>query len=192
MKLGPKEKYNPNNPEHNDSSKYLITYEGDGRHPDNIEIEMSFEKDAERRDFTINAMAIDSRGNIIDHFEGMKAIQSKVLKTVGDPNKRFKEDYLRIMRMARFASRLDYKIDPKAMTAAKQNASNIAKISPERILQEIIKSAKQSGDKFATYLEILHEANILKFILPELIDLKSIEHTIETHPESFKVRKILG
>jgi len=164
----------------------------DGRRPDSIEIEMSFEKDAERRDFTINAMAIDSDGNIVDHFEGMEAIQSKILKTVGDPNQRFKEDYLRIMRMARFAARLDYTIDSNSMVAAKNHASNITKISQERILQEIIKAAKQSGDKFATYLEILNDADILKFILPELIDLKSIEHTKETHPESFKVRKILG
>lgn len=156
----------------------------DGRHPDSVEIVMSFKDDAERRDFTINAMAIDSDGNVIDHFDGMEAIQSKILKTVGDPNRRFKEDYLRMLRMTRFASRLGYDIDTETKDAVKANAHNIANISPERILKELLKMAEQSGDKFADAILQLEEVGLLKYILPEFLEMKDFEHTPETHPEA--------
>jgi len=155
----------------------------DGRHPESVEIVMSFEDDAARRDFTINAMAIDSNGNVIDYFDGMNAIQNKVLKTVGDPEQRFKEDYLRMMRMARFASRLNYTIDKDSIEAVKKLANNITNVSSERILQEILKAAEQSGDRFAQYIEILYEANLLKYILPEIVNLKDMEHSLDVHPE---------
>lgn len=191
MKLGPIEKFNPNNPEHLDPKKYKITYKSSGRKPTSVKIEMSFKEDAKRRDFTINAMAIDSKGNIIDYFDGIKAIQNKILKTVGDPKQRFKEDYLRMLRSFRFASRLGFKIEDKTLNAIKRNAHNITKISQERILKELIKMAQQSGDKFADALIQMNDAGILQYILPEIVQMDAYEHDIQNHPEGAKVRKIL-
>ena len=76
----------------------------DGRRPESVKVTGSFEKDVARRDFTINAMGIDIKGNIIDYFDGRKDIKDKILRTVGDPMKRFSEDKLRIMRAARFSA----------------------------------------------------------------------------------------
>lgn len=163
----------------------------DGRRPESVKIEMSFKEDAKRRDFTINAMAIDSKGNIIDYFDGIKAIQNKILKTVGDPKQRFKEDYLRMLRSFRFASRLGFKIEDKTLNAIKRNAHNITKISQERILKELIKMAQQSGDKFADALIQMNDAGILQYILPEIVQMDAYEHDIQNHPEGAKVRKIL-
>ena len=85
----------------------------DGRRPDSVQVTGSFEVDAGRRDFTINAMGLNAKGDIIDYFDGRRDIKNKVLKTVGDPLKRFGEDYLRMMRLARFSSKLDFDIDPR-------------------------------------------------------------------------------
>lgn len=164
----------------------------DGRRPDSIEIEISFEKDAERRDFTINAMAVDAEGNIIDYFNGMNAIQNKILKTVGDPNKRFKEDYLRMLRAIRFASRLNYQIDDETKNAIKTHASNIEQISSERVMKELLKMANESGSSFANAIIQLNDVDLLKYILPEILGLDELEHSIETHPEGNVYQHVLA
>lgn len=154
-----------------------------GRRPEEIKIEGSFMADASRRDFTLNAMGLDKDGNIIDYFDGQKDIKDKVIKTVGDPRKRFGEDYLRLMRTARFSAKLGFKIDPETQKAAKELAPNVAKLSPERIRDEIIKAASQSGDKFADYILDLDKLGILEIILPEIVKQKEFTHFIEHHPE---------
>lgn len=159
--------------------KYL-----DGRRPDSVQISGTFEKDAERRDFTINAMGINSKGEIIDFFDGRKDIKNKILKTVGDPYKRFGEDYLRMMRLARFKSRLDFDIDPETKKAAKKLSPNILNLSPERVKEELLKSAAQSGDKFADYIKTLDELKILRYILPEVMNLKWYRENLQHHPET--------
>ncbi len=155
----------------------------DGRRPESIQVEMSFEADASRRDFTINAMAIDKDGNIIDYFDGKKDIKNKVLRTVGDPEKRFSEDYLRMMRLARFSAKLGFGIDPKTKEAATKLSANITKLAPERIRDEILKAAEQSGDKFADYILDLDDMGILGIILPEVTKQKGFEHAVIHHPE---------
>lgn len=183
MKLGPLEPYDKNNPEHNDPTKYVIEYEMTGRRPETIEISSSFEDDASRRDFTINAMGLDVDGNIIDYFDGTKDIKNKVVKTVGDPRVRFGEDYLRMMRAARFSSKLGFDIHPDTKEAAKEGAENIKDLSVERIKDEIFKAANQTGDKFAKYIVELDEMGILEIILPEVVKLKEFEHNPKWHPE---------
>ena len=155
----------------------------DGRKPESVEIVGSFQEDASRRDFRFNAMAIDKDGNIIDYFDGHKDIKNKVLKTVGDPRKRFGEDYLRIMRAARFSAKLGFIIEPKTKEAAKELSSHVLKLSPERIRDEIFKAAEQPGEKFAQYLIELDDMGILELILPEITKLKELEHNTEHHPE---------
>ena len=156
----------------------------DGRRPETVEIKGTFREDAERRDFTINAMAIDKDGNILDYFNGKKDIKNKVLRTVGDPNKRFGEDKLRMMRAARFAAKLDLKIDKGTRSVAKRLSKDIAQLSAERIKDELFKSASLGGKKFAQYLRILDDLKILKVILPELAALKYKPHTPAHHPEA--------
>jgi len=155
----------------------------DGRRPDMVTISGSFEEDAKRRDFTINAMGLNAEGEIIDFFDGKKDIKNKVLRTVGDPRERFSEDYLRMMRAARFASKLDMDIDPKTKKAIKKLSPNILNLSPERIRDEILKAASQSGDVFARYIEMLADLKILRLILPEVLNMKYFKHNLQHHPE---------
>ena len=156
----------------------------DGRRPDSIQVTGSFEDDAGRRDFTINAMALNSKGEIVDYFDGKKDIKNKVLKTVGDPYKRFGEDYLRMMRLARFSAKLDFDIDPNTKKAAQKLSPNILSLAPERVKDELLKSAAQSGEKFADYIKILDDLKILKHVLPEVMNLKWYRENLQHHPET--------
>jgi len=157
-----------------------------GKGANSVVIVSNFKDDASRRDLQINAMAIDSEGNIIDHFEGMKAIKDKVIKTVGDPEKRFSEDYLRMLRAIRFSSRLGFDIDEKTMQAIKKGSGNISKVAAERITQELVKMASQSGTKFADAIIKLDQSGLLEIILPEIVKQKDFFHSISDHPEGSK------
>jgi tRNA nucleotidyltransferase (CCA-adding enzyme) len=156
----------------------------DGRRPESVTISGSFETDAGRRDFTINAMAINSKGEILDYFDGKKDIKDKVLKTVGDPYKRFGEDYLRMMRLPRFAARLDFDIDTETKKAVQKLSPNILKMAPERVKDELMKAASQSGEKFARYIKILDELKLLRLVLPEVMNLKWFKENLHHHPET--------
>jgi tRNA nucleotidyltransferase/poly(A) polymerase len=155
----------------------------DGRRPDKISIAGSFEEDAARRDFTINAMGVDASGIIYDYFDGKKDIKNKILRTVGDPKKRFGEDKLRMMRAARFSAAHEMDIDKATKKAAQSMASDVKNLPYERIKDELFKAAKLGGGKFAVYLQILDNLKILRHILPELITLKVLTHAPGDHPE---------
>lgn len=155
----------------------------DGRKPDDVKIVMDFKSDAERRDLTINAMGIDKEGNIIDHFAGQKAIKDKIIKMVGNPSKRLEEDKLRMMRVVRFAAKLDFKVDSSTKKALAKFAGDIKQISPERVRDELIKTAGYGGKQFATAIRMLDEVGILQHILPEISKMKEFEHHKEYHPE---------
>ena len=156
----------------------------DGRRPDSVKICQSFEGDASRRDFCFNAMGVDSEGNIIDHFGGQKDIKNKILKTVGNPSDRFKEDSLRMLRATRFASKLGFSIHPDTKDAIKQNKELVKGLSPERVQQELYKMASLGGQKFADAIETLDEVGILEIILPEIKSLQGFIHNQKWHPES--------
>jgi len=158
----------------------------DGRHPDKVEIVSDFKTDAGRRDLTINAMAVDKDGNIIDHFNGKNAIFDKIIKTVGNPHERFKEDKLRMMRACRFSSKLCFNIDTDTKDAIIANKEGIKDISIERVKDELVKMASQSGDKFAQGILTLDEVGILDIILPELTKLKGFKETLKWHPEAYE------
>ena len=156
----------------------------DGRRPESITITGSFKEDVSRRDFTINSLGINAKGEIIDYFDGKKDIKNKVLKTVGNPYERFGEDALRIMRSVRFSSKLGFDIEKETGKAMKKMSGSITKLSPERIKEEILKSAAQSGDKFAKYIMLLDKYGILKHILPELKQLQYSKEDLAHHPET--------
>jgi len=186
MKLGPPVPYDPNNPDHNDPTKYkIVEYESTGRRPSSVSFNVSLKQDLSRRDIQINAMAIDVDGNIIDYFNGRQAIKNKIIQTVGNPNDRFEEDRLRVLRAARFAGKLGFDIEPTTKKAMTKHADKLKKLSVERIKDELWKMASQSGDKFADTIRILDETGILKIILPELINMKEFPENIEHHPEAY-------
>ncbi|MBI4779406.1 CCA tRNA nucleotidyltransferase [Candidatus Falkowbacteria bacterium] len=151
----------------------------DRRHPDKITFEDSLEKDLSRRDFTVNAMAMklkvkseklkaDEEKNfeIIDLFGGKKDLKKKIIRAVGEPEDRFKEDALRMMRAVRLACQLNFSIEGKTERAIIKMAGGIKFISGERIRDELIKIME--SDKAYEGVMMLYEFKLLQYIIPEL------------------------
>lgn len=156
----------------------------DSRHPDQVSFTPNLEEDLKRRDFTINAMALrptDGGEEIVDLFGGKQDLSQKLIKAVGNPDERFGEDALRMMRAVRFAVQLGFEIEKKTFASIKRNARNLGKISQERIrdeLQKIILS-----DDPARGVELLRESGLLRHIIPELeagIGISQNRHHIYT------------
>jgi len=122
------------------------TYQ-DFRRPDKVEFVRSLKEDLKRRDFTINALAMDVSGNIIDEFHGVEDMKAKIIRAVGSGQERFYEDALRMMRAARFASQLNFTIEEDTFAAMCENAPLLAKISVERIAIEFIKLMQGTNRK---------------------------------------------
>ena len=112
----------------------------DSRHPDKVEFISNIEEDLKRRDFTMNAIAFNPEKGFCDPFNGTKDIKNKIIRAVGDPTKRFKEDALRILRLFRFKSVLNFSIDKSTQNAALSLCGEISEISEERISAELIKT----------------------------------------------------
>ncbi|WP_076461792.1 CCA tRNA nucleotidyltransferase [Limosilactobacillus caccae] len=111
----------------------------DYRRPDSVTFVRSLSEDLQRRDFTINALALKENGEVVDLFDGLGDLKRRLIRAVGDPNERFHEDALRMMRAVRFASKLDFTIDQPTLTGIKENAPLLAKIAVERIRVEFEK-----------------------------------------------------
>jgi putative nucleotidyltransferase with HDIG domain len=144
----------------------------DSRHPTNIEWAQTIEDDLSRRDFTINAMAYDG-SKILDLYKGQEHLQQRLIVAVGDPDTRFQEDALRLMRAIRFASQLGFLIEDKTREAIKRNAENITHISWERIRDEFLKILVSPNP--AEGILFLRSTNLLPYILPELDRCFAIE-----------------
>ena len=140
----------------------------DRRHPDAVSFEKDLDKDLERRDFTINALALNPNEpeNIVDLFGGRKDIKVKIIRAVGEPSDRFKEDALRMLRAVRFSSQLGFELEPKTQRAIVKLAGSIKFISKERIKDELIKIL--SSDRTSEGILLLQETKLLQYILPEL------------------------
>ena len=109
----------------------------DGRRPDGVSFTRNLEDDLARRDFTVNAMAYSEKRGLVDLYGGARDIENKIIRTVGDPEKRFSEDHLRILRAIRFASRLGFGIHPDTSAAMRHLASNMKILARERVYSEI-------------------------------------------------------
>jgi len=140
----------------------------DKRHPDKVSWAKTIEEDLARRDFTVNAIALDAEGNFIDPFKGRKDLKDKVIRAVGKPEERFEEDALRLMRAVRFATTLDFEIEKKTFLAIKKNAGLLEFISKERIRDEFLKIIM--AEKAMEGIELLREIGLLKYIIPELLE----------------------
>ena len=111
----------------------------DGRHPREVTFTPDLKEDLKRRDFTMNAMAYNDKTGLIDIFDGRKDMENRIIRCVGDPEERFREDALRMMRAVRFSAQLGYEIEAATETAITHLAENLKKISAERIQVELLK-----------------------------------------------------
>ena len=138
----------------------------DKRHPDEVKFAAKIEDDLSRRDFTVNAMAMDMKESVVDPYGGQKDLKSRVVRTVGKPEERFSEDALRLMRAVRFAVELDFEIEPATRRAVEKLAGELEMIAKERVRDELIKILMTP--RAAKGIILLEELGLLKYILPEL------------------------
>lgn len=137
----------------------------DGRHPDSVEFTSSLAEDLRRRDFTINAMAYGINDGLIDLYNGLDDIKNKIIRTVEAPEKRFKEDALRIMRGLRFSSRLGFAIDTDTSTAIHALSDQLKNVSLERIRDEFVQiiCGQNAGEVMMSYRDVI------SVFIPEII-----------------------
>lgn len=153
----------------------------DGRHPSRVHFS-SAKEDVFRRDFTINGLLMDPETReITDYVNGRTDIEGKIIRTIGDPDSRFNEDFLRMLRAVRFAANLDFAIEPATKEAIERNASKIKQISAERLREELGKILTRGGSRRG--FELMMQTGILKEILPEVEKLKGVEQPPRFHPE---------
>lgn len=138
----------------------------------------TFEEDASRRDFTINAMGMTADGTLIDPMDGQKDLESRIIKAVGSPNERFIEDPLRMIRAIRFSVRLGLPIEPATYQAILDNVDLIPTLSSPRLRQEIGKVLVQPNG-----YQLLMETGILPVLMPEFRNMKDYHHKLDYHPE---------
>ena len=154
----------------------------DGRRPSQVHFSDA-ETDAQRRDFTINAMFYDPVEDcLLDVVQGQVDLQQRLVHTVGDPHARFAEDHLRMLRAVRFAATLEFSIHPETLAAIKAHAASIRRISAERIQQELNRLLTESP-RPGNGLHLLHEAGLLAHILPEVAAMVGQDQPPEFHPE---------
>ncbi len=138
----------------------------DNRRPDEIKFAKTLEEDLSRRDFAMNALALDINNNLLDPFNGQEDINKKLIRAVGDPTERFDEDALRMMRAVRFAAELNFTIEEKTLEATRMKSSLINKISIERVRDEFTKIMMSEHPRHG--IQMLHDTNLLSHFLPEL------------------------
>jgi len=162
-------------------ASYRTESDYDGRKPGQVELVRSLELDVQRRDFTINGLALGLDGVIIDHVDGLIDLQQNLIRTIGNPNDRFSEDYLRMLRAVRFACKLEAFIDDATADAIRKHASGLVSISQERIREELFKifSTNQSRRGF----DLLSDLHLLIHFLPEIEQLKDVPQPKKYHPE---------
>ncbi len=136
----------------------------DGRHPTEVNFTSNLKEDLRRRDFTINAMAYNERSGLVDLYGGLADMENRVIRCVGDARERFEEDALRMLRAVRFSAQLGFRIDGATGEAVKALASNLQKISAERIQAELVKLVTSPHPD---YLRTAYELGITAQILPE-------------------------
>ncbi len=154
----------------------------DGRRPDSVHF-CGAEEDAVRRDFTVNGMFWDPvTDEVIDYVSGKEDLEKKVIRAIGDPERRFAEDHLRMLRAVRFAHTLGFFIDPATHQAIKAHAPDLAKISVERIENEfsrILTESIRPGDALTELVEL----GLMEHIIPEILPMIGQEQPPEFHPE---------
>lgn len=165
----------------------------DGRHPGRVEFESDPRQDVLRRDFTINALLLDPAvlnspltgaplsSAVIDYVGGLADLQAGIIRAIGDPEQRFEEDHLRMLRAIRFAARFGFQIEPATLAAIQKLHAKISRVSPERIRDELVRILTEGGARRG--FELLDVSGLLADILPEVAAMKGVAQPPEFHPE---------
>ena len=154
----------------------------DGRHPDEVRFSKTPREDVQRRDFTINGLLMDPvSGQVLDYVNGRTDLERGIIRTIGDPEARFGEDKLRMLRAVRFASRFGYILDMATMKAIQKLAPEIRQVSAERVRDEMTKMLTEGRARLAFFM--LYATKLLQEVLPEIAAMKGVEQPPEFHPE---------
>lgn len=154
----------------------------DGRHPDRVEYSSSPEEDVCRRDFTINGLMLNlETQQVLDFVGGRDDLGQKIVRAIGMPELRFREDRLRMVRAVRFAARFGYIIEPATLQAIMAAAPHVTQVSAERLRDEITKLLTEGAARRA--FELLDQTGLLKACLPEIAAMKGVAQPPEFHPE---------
>ena len=154
----------------------------DGRHPDQIVYAKTPREDVWRRDFTINGLLMrHDTGEVLDYVDGQADLQNGLIRAIGDPNRRFTEDKLRMLRAIRFAARFSFPIEERTFAAIKTHAPEIHAVSAERVRDELTKLLTEGAARLG--FELLDESGLLLQLLPEVAAMKGVEQPPQYHPE---------
>ena len=154
----------------------------DGRHPDEVRFSKDPREDVQRRDFTINGMVLDPvTGEVLDYVGGRADLTAGIVRAIGDPERRFAEDKLRMLRAVRFAARFEYTIDAATFAAIQNLAAQIHQVSRERMREELTKMLTEGRASRA--FQLLDESKLLPQVLPEISAMKGVEQPPQFHPE---------
>ena len=154
----------------------------DGRHPDQVRYSKDPREDVERRDFTINGLLLNPiNQEVLDFVGGRKDLESHIIRAIGEPERRFAEDKLRMLRAVRFAARFSYTIEPVTFVAIQKLAPQIHQVSRERVRDELTKMLTEGHARSAFLL--LDQTGLLREVLPEISAMKGVEQPPQFHPE---------
>ncbi|HEX6803306.1 MAG TPA: CCA tRNA nucleotidyltransferase [Terriglobales bacterium] len=158
-----------------------ISY-SDGRHPDEVRFSRDAREDVQRRDFTINGLLLDPLKNeLLDFVGGRRDLEARIIRAIGNPELRFSEDKLRMLRGVRFAARFEYSIEAETFATMQRLAPQIRQVSRERVRDELTRMLIERHARRA--FELLDGSGLLKEILPEISAMKGVEQPPEFHPE---------
>lgn len=153
----------------------------DGRHPSRVSF-VTAREDVLRRDFTVNGLLMDPvTGETVDYVGGREDLERRLIRTIGDPEARFAEDHLRMLRALRFAAQLDFTVDDGAWQAIKKRAGDINRVSAERIREELTRMLTGPGPRRG--MELLQSSGLLSLLLPEIEALRGVTQPPRFHPE---------
>src|SRR5262245_49501997 len=154
----------------------------DGRHPDRVDYSSSPEEDVKRRDFTINGLLMrHDTFEVLDFVNGQADLRAGVIRAIGEPDRRFAEDKLRMLRAVRFAARFEYEIEAETFRAIRRHAKQVEQVSAERIRQELTKMLTEGAARMA--FELLDSCWLLSVVLPEIAALRGVDQPPQYHPE---------
>ncbi len=154
----------------------------DGRRPDQVIYTKSPEEDVRRRDFTVNGLLMESEsGDVLDFVGGRADLKAGLIRAIGDADRRFAEDKLRLIRAVRFAARFDFAIEAGTLAAIQRRAGEITMVSAERLRDELTKILTEGEARRG--FELLDETGLLPFVLPEIAAMKGVEQPPQYHPE---------
>jgi poly(A) polymerase len=154
----------------------------DGRHPDEVRFTKTPQEDVQRRDFTMNGLLLDPLTNeVLDYVGGREDLEAGIVRTIGDPEKRFGEDKLRMLRAVRFAARFGYTVESSTLAAIQKLAGQIHQVSRERVRDELTKMLTEGHARLAFLL--LDKTGLLREVLPEVAVMKGVEQPQQFHPE---------